>query len=142
MSWKTQKCKEHFQTKVDQREWKVHKMCDLEIYTMNTGLGKKHALEDIMGIIEVWLKNVHACIKVEFPKFDYCDYIKECPHAYKLLAEVFRVKIYGICNLLSSGSEAKREILGEAGLGVCVCIYACVYVHVCMYIRVCAFKYL
>ena len=56
MSWKTQKCKEHFQTKVDQREWKVHKMCDLEIYTMNTGLGKKHALEDIMVLLSICQK--------------------------------------------------------------------------------------
>lgn len=135
MSWKTQKCKEHFQTKVDQREWKVHKMCDLEL---DTGLGKKHALKDIMGIIEVWLKNVHACIEVEFPKFDYCDYIKESPHAYKLLAEVFRVKSYGICNLLSSGSEAKKGNTRWGWTGcacmyicMCACIYVCVLSNIC-----------
>ena len=134
MSWKTQKRKEHLQIKVDQREWKVHKMSDLELDTI---WGKKHALKDIIGITELWLKNVHDYIEVEFPKFDYCDYVKESPCAYKLLAEVFRVKSYGICNLLSSGSEAKREILGEAGLCVCVCIYACVYVYMCVCFRIC-----
>ena len=48
MSWKTHKCKEHFQTKADHREWKVHKPCDLEL---DAGLEKKNALKDIIGII-------------------------------------------------------------------------------------------
>ena len=32
--------------------------------------------------------------------------------------------------------KQKREILGEAGLGVRVCIYACVYVYMCVCFRI------